>query len=459
MRVRVLACSTIFVLLGLCVLPALRAQENEWKLKYEVGPHPIKSGTKIAVTVDSENIAYTTGDKKQFLIPVSAVTEVAYDKVVRRGSQRLLPELSNAREGFLLALAAAMVAHAFKSTNHFVQVVWREGNDQKEVWFKVNQNDYSAFLTELERVTGRSVTDLARIRAEILEELEREKGNKIPIGLDRPVWLNGEKLDPGQYQLVLLQREGDGSQLYFFRGEKVEPKHVVAVTTVETLPPRRDTTAGAVLYLESGDSPTTISEVQLLDHSLRFPTAFQLLGPHRVVSREGRPAVQFERGHSGISYASYIDYKGNPAVRFPVIHNHFMWFCVGFLYVTEERVSYEPFFRESPKKRHVFDVLRPHLKEIKSVDVGKNPGISFALPGRTYKFTPVFVPGGPHAPHETNRRILGESVQFLAPHLPEEEIPDEEIREGISDSLDFLLLAVHNFDAVEEEFRQVLASQ
>ena len=444
--------------------------DKQWSLRYEAGPHPIKSGTKIAVTVGRENIAFATGDGKQFLVPVSAVTEVAYKNVVRNPSEKLLRFFADDPQGFMFITvpAALMIAHAFKSTRHFVQVVWKEGHDQKEVWFKVNKNDYVGFLAELERVTGRRVTDfakvqndyvdflddflellqvigrratnLAKVRAELQEELGREKHNKVSIRLDRPVWVNGKRLRPDRYQLVLLEREGVRNQLYFFRGRRVRPKKVVATTRVEIIPPKETATASRVVYEEKENFPTTITEVRLPEKTLRFPAAFPLLDPQRIISREGRLAVQFEEGNSWFSYASYMDYKGMPAVRFPVFHKHSWFFCIGFLYVSNERVAYEPSPEHWPiAQKHAFDVARAHLKEIERVHMGRPiPGIRFVLPDRTYIFSTFFERG----------------PEFRAPHQLE-----EGIQEGVSDFLDFLFLTVHNFEDVEKEFQHVLTSR
>ncbi len=376
----------------------------------------------------------------------------------------------------MLIIVPAMIALAFKSTHHFVQVVWKEGHDQKEVWFKVNKNDYVGFITELERVTGlsdillsgrlvtdsakvqndyvdflddflellqvigRRATNLAKVRAELQEELGREKHNKVSIRLDRPVWVNGKRLRPDRYQLVLLEREGVRNQLYFFRGRRVRPKKVVATTRVEIIPPKETATASRVVYEEKENFPTTITEVRLPEKTLRFPAAFPLLDPQRIISREGRLAAQFEEGNNWFSYASYMDYKGMPAVRFPVFHQHSWFSCVGFLYVTNKRVAYEPSPKQSREnQKHAFDVARAHLKEIERVNMGRLiPGIRFVLPDRTYIFSTFFERG----------------PEFRAPHQLE-----EGIQEGVSDFLDLLFLTVHNFEDVEKEFQHVLTSR
>ena len=439
--------------------------DKQWSLRYKAGPHPIKSGTKIAVTVGTENITFATGDGKQFLVPVSAVTEVAYDKVVTHASEtKFFRFFADDPQGFMFITvpAALMIAHAFKSTRHFVQVVWKEGHDQKNVWFKVKQNDYLGFLTELEQVTGLRATDfanddvgfltelvrvagrrvknLAKVRAELQEELGREKHNKVSIRLDRPVWVNGKRLRPDRYQLVLLEREGVRNQLYFFRGRRVRPKKVVATTRVEIIPPKETATASRVVYEEKENFPTTITEVRLPEKTLRFPAAFQLLDPQRIISREGRLAAQFEEGNNWFSYASYMDYKGMPAVRFPVFHQHSWFSCVGFLYVTNKRVAYEPSPKQSREnQKHAFDVARAHLKEIERVNMGRLiPGIRFVLPDRTYIFSTFFERG----------------PEFRAPHQLE-----EGIQEAVSNFLDFLFLTVYNFEAVEKEFQHVLTSR
>jgi hypothetical protein len=123
-----------------------------------------------------------------------------------------------------------------------------------------------------------------------------------------------------------------------------------------------------------------------------------------------------------------------------VFHQHSWFFCVGFLYVTNERVAYHPFLGQSRyNQKHTFDVARAHLKEIERVHMGRPmPGIRFVLPDRTYIFSTFFERG----------------PEFRAPHQLE-----EGIQEAVSSFLDFLFLTVHNFEDVEKEFQHVLTSR
>jgi hypothetical protein len=414
------------------------SRENQWHLKYEIGPQPVKRGTEVVVTVDSEHISYTTGEGEQFFIPVSAVSEVASDTLVSRGSQKVMHWFRDAGEGWALIVPAALIAHAFKSEHRFVQLVWDEGDGQKQVWFQVDQENHTAFLEALELATGRRVVDLAKLRADLLQDLEREKNNKLDIQLDRPVWLNGAKLDSGRYQLIVLERPNDEHALYFFRGKKVKPRQVAAVTPVEILPSTLASSSDKVVYGVDENRPAMITEVQFPHRTLLLPTRFQLLGPQRLDFEEDQPIVWFGRGSNFISEALYIDYDGEPAVRFYVSHDHAWLSCLGHLYVMRDRVAYVPLSElPPPDLKHAFDVPREQLRRIKRQSVA----IRLALPHRNYDFIPSLF----HLPRSPNLREL--------------EVPEEERYEVRSESLDFLFLTLDHFAAVQEEFEQALASQ
>jgi hypothetical protein len=66
------------------VSPSPRGQQ--WLLKYEEGTGWIDEGTKLKVAVGPEQIVVEPREGEAFSIPVSAITEVLYDRETKRHS-------------------------------------------------------------------------------------------------------------------------------------------------------------------------------------------------------------------------------------------------------------------------------------------------------------------------------------------------------------------------------------
>jgi hypothetical protein len=67
------------------------------------------------------------------------------------------------------------------------------------------------------------------------------------------------------------------------------------------------------------------------------------LGAQQGVLHEGRPALRYETSRGATAYVYQVDFKGEPALRFSVIHVH-RGDCAGYLYVTRTRIAYDPVF-------------------------------------------------------------------------------------------------------------------
>ena len=131
-------------------------------------------------------------------------------------------------------LAVAGAVSPFEGRDHFVHIAWQEDDGDGAVWFEVAKGRYSALLAELEAVTVQKPLDLTTEREQKLRELQ-DKAERLDIILDREVWVAGKTLQPGHYDLVLLEITETIGELYFFRVKKVKPKHPETGAVVEIL--------------------------------------------------------------------------------------------------------------------------------------------------------------------------------------------------------------------------------
>lgn len=242
--------------------PEPTADGMRWPMKYEEGTEPIEHDTKLQVTV-GENAITCARDNGAvlFTVPVKAVQEISYDNKVRR-------RLAEAAGVAVLSLGAALVFTALTTKKHFVNVVWEESGQAKEVIFKVGKGEYAAFLADLQRVTGMEWKDLAMERERTRQEIKTNKNRKVAVQLDKAVRVGESELKSGTYQIVLLERAENQGELYFFRGNDVNPKKIDAAALVDIVP---EGTGGApqVSYQENG-GVAAIAEIRLAAKTLRL---------------------------------------------------------------------------------------------------------------------------------------------------------------------------------------------
>jgi hypothetical protein len=244
-------------------------QGNQWPTKYEDGTEAVEKGTKMKVTVGKERIICEAGKRAPFSILVATVTEVSYDTKSRR-------RWAEAGAVAAASLGVALVFMALKTTKHFVNILWEENGARKEVIFKVGKGEYVSFLAELQRVTGKEWKNLVMERKRVQEELKREqealkreKDKRMSVQLDRVVRVGVADLKPGLYQLVLLERQENKGELYFFAGKEVDTKKIAAAALVEIMTPVSDGAAAPVLYKDGGGI-ATISEIRMPAKTFRF---------------------------------------------------------------------------------------------------------------------------------------------------------------------------------------------
>lgn len=101
------------------------------------------------------------------------------------------------------------------------------------------------------------------------QELELEKFKGMPVAFDRKVTVAFKELPAGLYQLVLLKREGNRGELYFFPGEQVNLDLLAAQALVEFEEQGSALPLAQVTYREE-NGITSLAEVRTPQRILRF---------------------------------------------------------------------------------------------------------------------------------------------------------------------------------------------
>ena len=139
------------------VLPAAglaRESKNvaaaNYPANYEGGTLPFDR-SKVTATLGTDEVVLVQHGRR-IAVPASSITEIAFATGVRR------------RLGASV-LDVVPYMHLGESENHYVGVTWMNSGltgaktPKVEVLFKLNKSEYSAFLSGLERLTGKKAVD------------------------------------------------------------------------------------------------------------------------------------------------------------------------------------------------------------------------------------------------------------------------------------------------------------
>ena len=181
------------------------AQGKQWRITYMEGPitvtrgkkrvvRPLAPGSRITVTVGQDGIVFAAKKTAVLSIPVAGVEEVSYDASTHRVSTAVLAAVvggmaSNGGSCYppqgcgamiLGGLMASVVTAPFKYTNHFVEIVWQDQDEEQRLVFKAGKRDYASLLAELASVTGKEWQDLVQEKKAVHQALNRANGCEEP---------------------------------------------------------------------------------------------------------------------------------------------------------------------------------------------------------------------------------------------------------------------------------------
>lgn len=163
----------------LSLLPLLAGQTRQvstvWTVKYASGSEPIsltprrkhfieylRQGDKIKVQLGKDEITFQRRKKVLLSIPITEVTQIAYDHKSHRLSKKVNGAMNgmsgNYGEGsglILIGGVAAMIATLpFKYADYFVQILWQENRTMHSIEIKLGRKDCQAFLNELQNMAN-----------------------------------------------------------------------------------------------------------------------------------------------------------------------------------------------------------------------------------------------------------------------------------------------------------------
>jgi hypothetical protein len=261
-----------------------KAGGEKWQAIYLAGVAPFPRSVHVQVTIDSDALRLAPHKTDPFSVPVNAITLVSTSV---KGSHPASRAEWNFLEGFVRGGAACyppqgcgavvmftgflmLATYPVKSHDYLVSVSWREGNADEEILFRVGPKDYTSLLSELEKATGKTWKNMDMEWAKVHQEITSQQGTKASIQLDRKVHVGKFDLKPGAYQVVLLEREPQRGELYFFPGEQVNIEHLSLATQVEISPAATGATAAPVTFRKK-NGITTLDEIHMPSLTVRFP--------------------------------------------------------------------------------------------------------------------------------------------------------------------------------------------
>ena len=387
-------------------------QDNRWPARYVAGSKKSNVGAKLELIISSQGITGKKGKKPVLEIPAGSITEVGYDNSshnkgwtwLKTGSE-VVPQGKcsggSACGVWPLTLVPVLVGAAalapYKSTQHFVRILWQDSGVPSEALFEVGKDDYSAVLTALQNLTGKPWQDLPEARKKLLGEIDAAKDRSVPLRLDRAVVLNEAEMKPGNYRLIVLERPENRAEAYFFAGPEVKPEHVTAQAVGRIEASQAETASSAVAYVQQMGAET-IATIQLPDRKLMFDSG-------GLPARVARSSQSFYGGSTKWATVIRTDYKGEPALRFYVIHNPFPHVCQEYVYVTHTRVASEIAPSSPQSGCATFSAQRSEVKAVTSDGKWTNRFLDVTVGDKSYNLQPLLEEGN------GNKRIatLGKS--------------------------------------------------
>lgn len=437
-----LSAVALLAITAACILqPTLSlatGKDNEWPVRYVAGSKKSQAGAKLNLGILNQNVTAKKGKDVVLRIPAASITEVGYDTSSHnRGWTWLnaganVPDLGKGDFGgsgkgdlgdlvVVPFVVGAAVTAPFKSTQHFVRILWQEDGAPSEVLFEVGKDDYGTVLRALKDLTGKPWQDLPEARKNLVAEIENAKKQSVPLQLDHPVVLNEADMKSGAYQLILLARPGNRGEAYFFAGQTVNPEHVTAQAVVTIEPSASQGGSLNVAYAEHM-GVETIATIELSGKKLVFDTG-------GLPARVARSKQSFYGGSSRWATVVAVDYKGEPALRFQVIHNPFPHVCQEYVFVTHARVASEITPNSAQSSCATFSAPRAEVKAVALEGKWTNGFLEVAVGGKTYHFSPLLEEG------DGRGRLVGLGKS----------------RDAAREWAAFFVQTVTDFDSVEQE--------
>ena len=255
------------------------SQQRRWKAVYQAGVAPFGPDSRISVTITKGNMVFEGKKGRSFSIPAQSVTAVSSNLTSEHTATRNQVEAWGGLAQFspytllFLPFGVPVMAATYpvKSKYAYISILWSEQNTDQEMRLRLDRKDYSPFLEELQKATGKEWKNLENEWAKLQQAIVGSASHKVALQLDRKTRMGTVELKPGAYELVLLAREAGHGEVYLFPNNEFNVEHLVATAWVDILPASTEIQAAAVSYEENGNGVSRISEIRIEGQVLRFP--------------------------------------------------------------------------------------------------------------------------------------------------------------------------------------------
>lgn len=278
----------------------LPSPRSSWEVTYQAGPSAVPKGTRLKATFKEERLI-CEGKNAGFSIPVASIIDVSSNSRRRfpmwEAQAKAWSVWAEATQGYGLAffpygVPLLLATLTVKSRDYLLDIVWGEGGVEQDIALAIGKRDYTSFMAELNRATGKQWKDLEAEWQRIEQAIKSENFNRITVRLDRQVQVAGIGLKPGVYQMVYLPRQGNLGEVYFFKGHAADTAKIAALTVASLglvikeadlrhkeiatsseieVEARPSGIATAQVIYKQKDMVGTIAEIRTANKTFRFP--------------------------------------------------------------------------------------------------------------------------------------------------------------------------------------------
>ncbi len=254
------------------------AQPGRWKVLYQAGSAPFAVGSRVQITIGTDQLIFAGKKGRQFSIPATTITALSSsltsEHTVTRNQVAAwggLAQLSPYTLIFLpFGLPVMAATYPIKSKYAYISILWSETGADQEVQFRLDRKDYESFVTQLRTSTGKEWKNLESEWERLRQALATGTGHQTPLLLDRKVRMGKVDIKPGSCQLIVLTEAPNQGQVYVFPNNGVNIEHLLSTSQVEIAPSEGGQVEG-VTYKQDDNGVSRISEIRTLGQLLRFP--------------------------------------------------------------------------------------------------------------------------------------------------------------------------------------------
>jgi len=205
-----------------------------------------------------------------FEIPFSGVVEIAHDVTKRNRGAIILQYFREHLDAYTcshdctVAIMLVPVFAPFTRQRHYVALGWSEDSKTKRVVFRLDKQDYRAFLEQISVASGQPVWDIARERENQRRALKQQLKGAITVHLKHEVVLGDVVLKRRGYKLCFVDRNAGEGEVTFF--DAYEPVLTAPVDVISG----GSVASGEVAYEQAPGGAWTITEIRIREKVLCF---------------------------------------------------------------------------------------------------------------------------------------------------------------------------------------------